>query len=421
MAVLPYRQLFSDTLLQNLITEGLHENLDLKIAVERINEAMANFKQSKAAFYPSLDANASYTRSKQSAASLNYPPDLIGSIPLTTTTYQLSLSTSWEIDIWGKLKSAKKAAFANWLQTEAARRVIQTQLVADIASYYYQLLSLDEQLQITEQTYKNRAADVETIKALKESAVVTGAAVVQSEANKYAAEVLIPDLKKSIRETENSLSILLARTPDSIRRSSLSGQVLYDSLRVGVSSLLLQNRPDVQQSEMAFRVAFENTNVAKTYFYPQLTLTAQGGAASLELKDIFNMSVFYNIVGGLTQPIFNNGKNKARLRTAQAQQQEAFYGYQKTLLNAGSEVSNALYSYQTSVEKQATRVHQIDALKKAVDYTRQLLEYSSATNYTDVLTSEQSLLAAQLTGVNDKLQQLQAVVDLYRALGGGWQ
>ena len=420
IATLPYTQLFADTVLQNLIAEGIHENLDLKIAVQRINEADASLRQSKLAFYPSLDATAAYNRNKQSVASLNFPPDIANSFQLTTSTYQLYLSTSWEADIWGKLKSAKKAAFANWLQSEAARRAIQTQVVSSIASYYYQLLSLDQQLQITEQTLKNRTTDVETMKALKESAVVTGAAVVQSEANKYAAEVLIPDLKRSIRETENALSILLARTPGTIKRTSLSAQIVYQSLATGLSSSLLKNRPDVQERELAFRVAFENTNVARTYFYPQFTLTAQGGASSLQIKDLFNMSVFYNIVAGLTQPVFNKGLNKARLRTALAQQQEAYYSYQQTLLNAGEEVSNALYAYQTSVEKQLSRTHQVDALQKAVDYTKQLLEYSSATNYTDVLTSEQSLLSAQLDGVNDKFQQLQAVVDLYHALGGGW-
>lgn len=421
IANLRYTKLFTDTVLQNLISEGIRENLDLKTAVERMNEAMASFRQSKAAFWPSLDANALVTRNKQSIAALNLPPDLIGTFPLTTMNYQLGLSTSWEADIWGKLQSAKRASFAAWLQTEAAKRAVQTQLVANIASYYYQLLSLDQQLQITEQTLKNRIDDVETIKALKEAAVVTGAAVVQSEANRYAAEVLIPDLKKNIRETENALSILLARTSGTVKRTSLEQQMPYQNLQTGISSLLLKNRPDIQQAEFAFRTAFENTNVARTYFYPQLTLTAQGGASTLLIQNLFNMSVFYNIVAGLTQPIFNKGQNKARMRIAEAQQKEAFYAYQQALLNAGGEVSNALYAYQASVEKQASRVHQVDALVKAVDYTKQLMEYSSATNYTDVLTSEQSLLAAQLLSVNDKLQQLQAVVELYRALGGGWQ
>ncbi len=421
IATLPYTQLFSDTVLQNLIAEGISQNMDLKIAMQRMNEAFASFRQSKAAFYPSVDANAAYSRSKQSVASLNFPPDIANTFQLTTSNYQLYFSSSWEADIWGKLKSAKRAAFANWLQSDAAKRTIQTQLVATIAGYYYQLLSLDEQLKITEQTVKNRITDVATMKALKESAVVTGAAVVQSEANLAAAEVIIPDLKRSIRETENALSVLLARTPGNIQRSSLEGQIVYQNLTTGVSSLLLKNRPDVQGAELSFRTAFENTNVARTYFYPQLTLTAQGGASSLQIKDLFNMSLFYNIVAGLTQPVFHQGINKARLRIALSQQKEAYYSYQQTLLNAGEEVSNALYAYQTSLEKQSSRTRQIDALEKAVDYTKQLLQYSSATNYTDVLTSEQFLLSAQLSGINDKLQQLQAVVDVYRALGGGWQ
>jgi outer membrane protein TolC len=211
----------------------------------------------------------------------------------------------------------KRPAFANWLQSDAAKRAVQTQLVANIAGYYYQLLSLDQQLKITEQTLKNRIDDVETIKTLKEAAVVTGAAVVQSEANRYAAEVLIPDLKRNIRENENALSTLLSRTPGTVKRSSLDEQLPYQDLQTGVSSLLLKNRPDIQQAEFAFRTAFENTNVARTYFYPQLTLTAQGGVSTLLIQNLFNMSVFYNIVGGLTQPIFNKGQNKARMRIAE--------------------------------------------------------------------------------------------------------
>ncbi len=421
IANISYTQLFTDTVLQNLITEGIRENLDLKRAMERINAAYASFRQSKAAYWPSLDANGNISHSKQSLSAQNLPPDFVGTFPLTTTIYQLGLSTSWEADVWGKLSSAKRAAYADWLQSDAAKRAVQTQLVANIANYYYQLLSLDQQLAITEQTLKNRIDDVETMKLLKESAVVTGAAVVQSEANRYAAEVLIPDLKKNIRETENALSTLLGRTPGRVKRTSLSQQVPYQDLLTGVSSLLLKNRPDVQQAELAFRSAFENTNVARTYFYPQFTLTAQGGFSSLKIQDLFTTSIFYNIVAGITQPIFNKGQNKARLNIAKAQQQDAFYAYQQSLLNAGEEVSNALYAYQTSLEKQASRTYQVAALEKAVDYNKELLQYSSATNYTDVLTSEQSLLLAQLSGVNDKLQQLQAVVDLYRALGGGWQ
>ena len=283
------------------------------------------------------------------------------------------------------------------------------------------MLALDKELDITTQTLQNRIKDVETMKTLKEAAVVNGAAVVQSEANRYAAEVAIPDIKRSIRETENALDVLLGRAPGPINRGKLDDQKPITDLQTGVSSQLLKNRPDVQQAEYGFRSAFENTNVAHAYFYPSFTITASGGFSNLTLKDFFVNSIFYNIAAGLTQPIFNQGINKARLKTAQAQQKEAMYNYQKTVLTAGSEVSNALYAYQSAKEKDDARSKQIAALVKAVDYTQQLLRYSSATNYTDVLTSEQSLLAAQLSGVNDRLQQLQAIVNLYRALGGGWR
>ncbi|ETZ20431.1 efflux transporter outer membrane subunit [Pedobacter sp. V48] len=419
IANLPWKTLFADGTLQTLIQQGLNENLDLKQAVERIKIAEATLRQSKAAFLPSLSGDLSVTDAKQSRAALNFPPGI--NINTETQTYKAQLSTSWEADIWGKLSSAKRSAYASLLQTDAAKRAVQTQLIANIANTYYNLLALDKQLAITEQTVKIRETDVETMKSLKEGAIVNGAAVVQSEANLYAAQVTIPDLKKSIKETENALSILLGKGPGAINRTTLDEQQPYNSLETGVSSQLLQNRPDVQAAEFAFRSAFENTNTAKTYFYPALTLTANGGLSSLDLKNFFDQSVFYNLIGGITQPIFNKGQNKARLKTAQAQQQQAFYSFQQTLLTSGQEVSNALFAYQTASEKETTRAKQIASLTKAVDYTKELLRYSSATNYTDVLTSEQSLLAAQLNSINDRLQKLQSIVNLYRALGGGWK
>jgi len=418
MADLPWKSLFADTTLQSLIQQGLNENLDIKQAIERIKIAEATLQQSRASLFPSLQADLSVTDAKQSARAVAFPA---GTINLETQTYKAQLSSSWEADIWGKLSSAKRAAYATLLQSDAAKRAVQTQLIATIANNYYALLALDKQLAITEQTIKIREKDVETMKALKEGAVVNGAAVVQSEANLYAAQVTLPDLKRSIKEAENALSILLARASGSINRNTLDQQVPYNNLQTGVSAQLLQNRPDVQAAEFGFRSAFENTNVAKTYFYPALTLTASGGLSSLQLKDFFNNAVFYNLVGGLTQPIFAKGQNRARLKTTEAQQQQAFYTFQQTLLTGGQEVSNALYAYQTASEKEATRAKQIASLTKAVDFTKELLRYSSATNYTDVLTSEQSLLAAQLSSINDKLQKLQSVVNLYRALGGGWK
>ncbi|HEY0274084.1 MAG TPA: TolC family protein, partial [Chitinophaga sp.] len=261
-----------------------------------------------------------------------------------------------------------------------------------------------------------------TMRALKESDVVTSAAVVQSEANRYAAEVTIPDLRQSIRQTENAISVLLGRDPGGILRDSLKNQVVYSDLKIGVPIQLLANRPDVQEAEYQYRTNFELTNAARAYFYPSLTITAQGGMYGASVSNFFNApALFGSVVGGLTEPIFNRGLNKQRLQVAQAQQEEALITFRQTLLNAGEEVSDALFNYQAAVNKISLREQQIAYLQKAVDYTKELLKYTSSTNYTDVLTSEQSLLAAQLDHISDKLQQLQAVVNLYRSLGGGWK
>lgn len=411
IAAISWKQMFTDTLLQALVQEGISNNLDLKVAAARIKSAAANFRQSKLAFLPAVDANASATFQRVPSTLFGFPE-----------SYSLQLTSSWEADVWGKLSSAKKAALAALLQSEAYKRAVQTQLVSDIATNYYLLLTYDAQLKITEKTVENRVKEVETIKILKESNVVTGAAVVQSAANRYSVEITIPDLKQSIRETENTLSILLGKNPDTILRSTIDQQTTLTNLATGVPAQLLANRPDVQQAEYQLRNSFEMVNVARTYFYPSLTITGSAGLSSTSLAQLFNpVSFFANVTGGLLQPVFEQGINKQRLAVAQANQEEYLNTFRKTILIAGQEVSNALYSYSAAVNKQSLRSEQIAYLQKSVDYTKQLLEYSSATNYTDVLTSEQSLLAAQLSGVNDKLQRLTAVVALYRSLGGGWR
>ncbi|MFH6948463.1 efflux transporter outer membrane subunit [Flavobacterium sp. FlaQc-51] len=419
IANMPWQTVFKDQKLNALIQKGLDQNLNLKNAIENIVQSRATLRQAKLGYYPTLNADANVTRNKQSEAGLNFPAGI--NINTLTTTYKLGLSTSWEADIWGKLSSSKRAALASYLSTDAAKQAVQTQLISDIANNYFLLLAYDKQLEITKSTLESRIKNVEVIKALKEGAIVTGASVVQSEANQHAAEVLIPDLKRSIRETENALNILLGQASGPIERGTLGDQVIPEKIAIGLPAQLLENRPDIRQAEFDLRAAFETTNMAKTYFYPSLTLTASGGFSNLQLTDFFTNSVFYSLIGGLTQPIFNQGLNNARLTTAQSRQVQAMNNFQQSLLVAGQEVSNALYAYEMAVEKEDSREKQIAALEKAVDFTQELLEYSSATNYTDVLTSEQNLLAAQLSGINDNLQKLQAVVDLYRALGGGWK
>lgn len=419
MAARTWQSMFNDPILKGLIQEGLQNNLDLRNAIENIVQAEAILRQRRLALLPTLDAGANVTHAQTSEASLNFRNGV--NIRTLTTTHRLQLSTSWEADIWGKLSSAKRAALNSYLQTDAARRAVQTQLIADVANSYYNLVALDRQLEITELTLKKRIEGVETLRELKEGAVVTGAAVVQAEANRYAAEVTIPDLKLNIRQTENALSVLLGRAPGIINRNKLSDQQPFTNVTVGLPAQLLQNRPDVQAAEFALRAALDDVNVARSLFYPSLTLTASGGFSNLTLQDFFKNALFYNVVGGLTQPIFAQGANKERLTRAQSIQVQSLNEFQFALLNAGQEVSNALYAYQTAGEKETSRIRQIEALQKSVAFTEELLRYSSATNYTDVLTSEQALLQAELSAVSDRLQKLQAVVDLYRALGGGWQ
>lgn len=413
-ADLHWQEFFGDPQLKALVEEALANNLDLQMAISRVEQAQANFSQSKAAQWPSLSVAAQTTYVRNSEAT--YPDG-----PREVNGYQLAASSSWEVDIWGKLRSAKRVAYANLLSTDAAQKAVQTSLIANLASAYYSLMALDEQEKITRETVKTNIDLVETMKLLQASGRVTGAAVVQSEAARYAAEVTLPDLAQQITETENTICLLLGRTPGPIERSSLKEQLVPELMHTGVPSQLLDNRPDVMQAEYAVMAAFETTNNARAYFYPALTITASAGLESVELDDLLDPGSFMaNVLGGLAAPLFNAKANKTRLTVAKAQQEEALLGLRSALLASGQEVSNALSSFDHVNTKISLRKQQIDALEKSVEYTKELLLYGSAT-YTEVLNAQQSLLAAQLSSVNDQVQQLTASLSLYKALGGGWK
>lgn len=413
IASLPYADLFSDTLLQGLIRQGIAENLDLKTAYTRIRQFQAYYDQSRAALYPTLNANLGVGVSKLTEAQ--------GFGSETVTQFQPGISAAWEVNFWGKLSSNRRASQAALLQTAAGTRAIQTSIISAIAYNYFLLLALDQQKVITEQTVKNWDTTVAVMQALKQAAVVTQAAVVQSQAQRYAAEVTIPDLKQSISETENALSILTGRDPGAIQRSSLELQQVPVLLKTGVPAQLLANRPDVQEAEYAFRTAFELTNVARASFYPSLFITGSAGLSSLNLGSLFDAgAIAASIAAGLTQPIFNHRLLRTNLAVAEAQQEAALYGFRNNLLVASQEVANAYSLHQHALEKIAVRSNELTALEKSVEYTQELLRNGFA-NYTEVITARQTLLAAQLGKVNDKLQQLQAMVNLYRALGGGWK
>lgn len=414
VANVSWSQIFTDDKLQNIIRKTIANNADLKVAIAKIQEADAVFRQSKLQNLPSLDAVAGIKETKNSSAaqaSTFVMPDLMN--------YQLGISTGWEVDIWGRIASLKRSAYAGFLQTDAAKRAVQTQLVAQAAGLYYQLVSLDKQLEITNQTIELRKQDVETVQALMTAAYLTGADLEQSKANLYSAQLSVPDLELQIQQTENALSILMNDNPQPVDRNSFDSQVIYTDLKTGIPASLLKNRPDVQAAELSFRQAFENKNMAMAQVYPTFSITGTLGLSSRTLENFFTNSLFYTAGGTLTQNIFQMGNRKAQVKIMEARKMQAYYTFEKTLLTAGSEVSNALLSYQKAREKETTRQLQIQSLEKAVEFNKELLTYSSNTNYVNVLTSEQSLLAAKLAAVNDKLQQLKAVTEFYRALGGG--
>ncbi len=422
IAAIPWTDFFPDPQLQSLIRRGIDSNLNLRIAITRIEAAQAALRQSRDAFLPALSVTPEVRRARGSLAQIRATNPNIAVQPSDYTLYSLLGNASWEVDVWGRLRSNRRAAFANLLQTDAARLAVQTRLIADIANNYFALLAYDQQLRITESTIANRQSFLQTVRALKEAALLTGADIAQSEANLYAAEATLPQLKQNIRETENALSILLALPPDTIYRATLSQQILNDSLATGVPAQLLSYRPDVLAAEQALRNAFELTNVARTNFYPQLVLSASGGFATANtLSGFFSNSFYGALIAGATAPILNRGLFRQQYRTAQAQQEEAFLRFKNVVLVAGQEVSDALFSRQMATEKAAARTRQIEALLRAVDYTKKLLDYGPNINYNDVLLAEQNLLSAQLAGVSDTLQNLQSRVNLYRALGGGWR
>ncbi|GGG93178.1 multidrug resistance protein [Polaribacter pacificus] len=418
MADVSWKTLFTDSYLNQYIEEGLQNNIDIRIAIQQIVAAEAYLKQGKAGNLPTLNASGSASRSyissngQQGAILSSLGTDHIDQ-------FELSGALSWEADIWGKIRSNKRAFAASYLQSVAAHQAVKTQLISTIAANYYQLLALDSKLLITQQTIEARKNSVETIKALKEAGLTNQVAVDQNIAQYNSAKALEVDLETAIFKTENTLSILLGKSPQHFKRSSLGNQKIESSLKLGVPSNLLSNRPDVMSSEYKLIQAFELTNVAKSNFYPSLTLTASTGFQSLNVDNLFNgNSLFANLAGGITQPILNGRKIKTQYEVAKAQQEQALLNFKKSLLTAGNEVSNALFAYHSETKKYTFRLKEVEALRKAEQNSNELLKNGYAT-YLDLLTARQSALNAELNIIDSKLQQLLTIVDLYEALGGG--
>ena len=399
IARMTWRELFADTLLQDCIELGLQNNTNLEIARLKVEQAEATLQTSRLAFFPSVSFSAQTNVGSNSNG--------LG--------YNLTPSASWEIDAFGRILNTKKGSQAALGATEAYQQAVQTQLIATIANSYYTLLMLDEQLDISKRTLKTWDENIRTLSALKRAGKTNEAAVLQAKANKVNVEASILTLEKQIIEQENSLSALLGIVPQEFERGTLESQVFPDTLLTGLPLSSLINRPDVRQAEYKLVEAFYATNVARSYFYPTITLSGSAGWSGV-IGDPGDW--IFNAVGSLMQPIFNQGKNKARLKISESQRQEALLNFKQTLLDAGTEANNALVSWQTARKRLDSDKIQIMYLKSAVFNTQLLMKNGQAT-YIEVLTAQKNLLQAELTETNDKYIEIQSVISLYHALGGG--
>lgn len=418
IADIPWSQYFGDPLLVSLIDEGLRNNHDLQIAFTRIQKAEANLSISRASYFPSVALAGQVQQNRSS----NHPVRGRNNLGYHNTQYTLGIGVTWEADIWGRINRQNRADYAAFLGSQAYRDLIQTSLIANLATSYYSLMALDRQLEITERQLAIMGETTETMQALMDAGLLTGAGVQQSKAQYYGTEVAIPDLRARIRETENSICVMLGREPGPVERAKLDDQSVHGLMDYGVPVQMLARRPDVRQAELGFRQAFELTNVARASFYPSITLNS---GSLIGYSTLNSVSQFFkpehliaNILGGLTMPIFARRQLSSNLKIAKASQREALLSFEKAVLVAGKEVSDILYGYRSSLGKNEVRDKQVKSLETAVYFTKELLNAGEA-NYTEVLNAEQSLLQAQLGQVRDKLEQLQYSVTLYKALGGG--
>lgn len=403
---LPWREVFTDPQLQSLIETGLANNTNLLNAALNVKMVEDQLIIAKLAFVPGFTFSPQGTVASWDGNK-------------ATKTYSLPVTASWSVDLFGNLLNVKRSAQMALLATKDYQQVVQTKVISNIANMYYTLLMLDKQLQVVNDMSKLVEETWNIMKIQKELGRVKETSVQSAEANLYSVQAQAADLKRQIRETENSLSLLLGQQAQTIKRGTFEGQSLPSKFSTGIGLQLLNNRPDVHYAEMSLAQCFYDVNTARSKFYPNITISGTGAFTNSGGGGIVNPGKWLlSAVGSLTQPIFAHGQIIAGLKVAKAKQEQAYNTWQNAVLSAGSEVSNALVLYNSSDEKSKLEEKQVESLKKNVEYNKMLFNDSSAT-YLEVITAQQSLLNAELSKVADDFYKMQAVVNLYYALGGG--
>lgn len=403
---MPWRTVFTDSQLQALIERGLVNNTDLLNAALNVKMAEAQLKAARLAFVPSFTFSPQGTISSWDGNK-------------AMKTYQLPVAASWSIDLFGNLLSQKRSSQMALLGTRDYQLVVKTNVISSIANMYYTLLMLDRQLAIVTDMENLTKDTWELMKVQKDLGRVRSTGVQSAEANYYSVQTQRVDLQRQIRETENSLSLLLAQPVQTIARGKLEDQSLPTNLSIGIGLRMLNNRPDIHYAEMSLAQCFYNVETARSKFYPNLTISGSGTFTNSSGIGIVNPGKWLlSAVGSLVQPIFQHGQIVAGLKVAKAQYEQAYNKWKNAILSAGSEVSNALVVYNSAEEKSRLESKRIATLKQNVEDTKQLLNQSNST-YLEVITAQQNLLNAELSKVADDFNKMQAVVNLYQALGGG--
>ena len=423
IADIQWKSFFTDAALQKLIDSAITNNYDMQLALKNIEAAQLVVKQSRLGYLP--EANL------QIGASINRPSDnSLNGLSLGqflgksyVEDYSASVGLSWEADIWGKIKNQKVKALAVYLQTAEAKKAIQTNLVSTVAKGYYNLLMLDTQLAIANKNLLLNDSTLRIIKLQYTAGQVTALAVQQAEAQRLVAVQLVPLLQQEITLQENALSILTAVTPAAIQRNSDIKNIAFtQNISVGVPSTLISNRPDVKTNELALAVANANTGIAKAAMYPSLTITAAGGVNAFKASNWFNIpaSLFGTAIGGVAQPLFQRKQLKTQYDLAKVEREKTVIQFRQSVLNAVGEVSDALVKNEKLKEQEAIAATRVNTLQQAISNANLLFKNGMAT-YLEVITAQSNTLQGELDLAVLKKDQLNAVVELYRALGGGWK
>ena len=403
----PWRTLFTDVHLQALIEKALQQNVDLLTAHLSTQQAEAQLRSARLSFLPSLSLAPSISANKTEGLPASY-------------SYTLPVQASWQIDLFGSLLNASRSTQVQLLRAQAYQQLVRSRVIANVANSYYTLLMLDRQLQLSRSAAELAAHTLEVMKAQKEVGRAMESSVQSAQANLHAVEASIPEIKRQITTTENALALLLGESPRTYPRSSLQAQQLPSSFALGVPVQLLSARPDVRVAELALASCYYQTNSARAAFYPSLNISGSAGWTGALGEAVSNpMKFIASALGSLAQPLFAHGKLVAGLRVAQAEEEKARLAFQQSLYNAGAEVSNALALYQASEAKVKAETLQVESLEKNVEIVEMLFKTGKASSYLEVITAQQSLLQAQLSLVQDSFSRMQAVVNLYNALGGG--